>query len=267
MKRSSFALASIFAGLALAATAGMAEAFTFKTNYTVNNSLSGDNQWRGDILLNSVEYGGNTYSDFAFVNSVNILQNDNWTSGNTGAASADKGKFATMGLSQERLTNAGAVTALGNNNLSSIIDTEDKGAFSMNIFFNQGVRDILIWERGINSAMDIQAIDASGNAIGNLLNLTKSNFSNAGYRLGTLEIGNSIQNVGSVGVTLAQLGVTDNTIAGLRVSAKSSYNGPDWKIVGVAAEKPTTNTPEPFSMIGGAIALGGAALMKRRAAK
>lgn len=267
MKRSSFALASIFAGLALAATAGMAEAFTFKTNYTVNNSLSGDNQWRGDILLNSVQYGGNTYSDFAFVNNVNILQNDNWTSGNTGAASADKGKFATTGLSQERLTNAGAVTALGNNNLSSIIDTEDSGKFSMNIFFDKEVRDILIWERGINSSMDIQAIDASGNAIGNLLNLTKNSFSNAGYQLGTLEIGNSIQNVGSVGVTLAQLGVTNNAIVGLRVSAQSNYNGPDWKIAGVAAEKPTTNTPEPFSMIGGAIALGGAALMKRRAAK
>lgn len=267
MKRSTFAFASILAGLAVAATAGIAEAFTFKTNYSLDSNLSGDNQWRGDILLNSVEYGGNTYSDFAFVNSVNILHNDNWTGGNTGAASADKGKFANDGLSQERLTNAGAATALGNNNLSSIIDGEDSGAFSMNLFFDKGVQDILVWERGRNSAMDIQAIDASGNAIGNLLHLAKSSFTGAGYQLGTMEIGNGIQNVGSVGVTLAQLGVTDNAIFGLRVSAQKGYNGPDWKIAGVAAQKPTTNTPEPFSMIGGAIALGGAALMKRRAAK
>lgn len=267
MKRPSVVLATLIAGLAVTATAGIAEAFTFKTNYSLDSTLSGNNQWRGDILLNSVEYGGNTYSDFALVNSVNILQNDNWTGGNSGAASADQGKFVTNGLSQERLTNAGAVTALGNNNLGSIIDGEDRGAFSMNLFFDKGVQDILVWERGLNSAMDIQAIDVSGNAIGNLLHLAQGNFANAGYRLGTKEIGNNIQSVGSVGVTLAQLGVTDSAIFGLRVSAKKSYNGPDWKIVGVAAEKPTTNTPEPFSMIGGAIALGGAALMKRRAAK
>ncbi|TVQ62413.1 MAG: PEP-CTERM sorting domain-containing protein [Spirulina sp. DLM2.Bin59] len=266
MKRFTFVLSSVLAGFAIAATAGVAEAFTFKTNYSLDANLSGDDQWRGNILLDSVKYNDEVHNDFRFVNRVDILHNDLWTGGNTGAASADMGRHATIGLSQEKLTNAGAVGALGNNNLSSIIDGEDRGAFSMNIFFEQAVQNILVWERGMNSGMDIQAIDVNGNAIGNLLHIARNNgWSDAGFRMGTMEIGNNVQNVGSRGVTWTDLGLSNAAIAGVRVSAQgnATYNGPDWKIVGVE----TATTPEPFSIIGGAIALGGAALMKRRAAK
>lgn len=269
MKRSSVALAALMSGFALAANPGSAEAFSFTTNYSLDSNLSGDDQWRGDILLDSVEYGGNTYSDFAFVNNVNILHNDQWTGGNTGAASADMGRYATIGRIEEDLSNEGAVEALGNNNLSSIIDGEDRGAFSMNIFFDKGFQDVLVWERGINSAMDIQAINADGDLIGNLFHISKSGWTDAGFRMGTTEIGNNIQRVGSRGISLADFGLTDiyDSIVGLRVSAEgtSTYNGPDWKIVGVA--NPSTSTPEPFSIMGVAIALGGAGLMKRRTAQ
>lgn len=260
-------LAVLFASAAIALGASTAEAFTFTSNYTASHS--GSNQWKGNLMLDSVTYGGQTYSDFSLVNRANIISNDLWTGGNTGAASADLGDLATVGLKSERASNSDIAQALGNRNLSSIIDTEDRGNFAIDLFFDKAVQDILIWERGRNSAMDVQALDAKGNVVGKLLALGKSNtggWSRAGFSLDTREIG-SAQEVGSIGVSLTDFGVSNSAIYGLRVISRgSAYNGPDWKVMGTAA-KPVTNTPEPFSMVGGAIALGGAALMKRRAAK
>ncbi len=248
--RSTTLFATVAAGTLLT-LASAAQAFTFKTNYTLDPALSGDNVWRGDILLQSVEYGGQVYSDFAFVNGANIIHNDPWTGGNTGAASADKGHHATIGISQEFLTNEGAVAALGNSNLSSIIDGEDRGSFIIDIFFDKAVQDVLVWERGINSAMDLHAIDAQGNLIGSVFHISKTDWAKAGFKMGTLEIGSSIQDVGSRGVSLADFGLTEGLIYGLRVSAQGTaiYNGPDWKIVGVAGQEPEA-VPEPAAMLG-----------------
>lgn len=263
----SISLATMIAGVAIAFGANAAQAFTFTTNYTASHS--GSNAWKGNLMLDSVSYGGQTYNDFSLVNRANIVSNDLWTGGNTGAASADLGDLATVGLKSERASNSDIAQALGNQNLSSIIDTEDRGNFAIDLFFDKGVQDILIWERGKNSAMDVQAIDASGNLVGNLLALGKSNtggWGDAGFKLDTQEIGRA-QSVASIGVSLTDFGVNDSAIYGLRVISRGrSYNGPDWKVMGTAA-KPTASTPEPFSMVGGAIALGGAALMKRRAQK
>ena len=231
-----------------------AQAFTFKTNYTEDA-----NQSQGDIYLNSVEFGGQVRADFALVNKVKILQNDLWTGGNTGAASADKTDFATMGITQEKLTNAGAVEALGNRYLSSIIDTEEKGKFSMDIFFDKPVDNILAWERmnANNSLMDVIALDSVGNVIGNLLTLGQGAFgwTEAGYSLNTTEI-DDIQKVGSVGLSLADLGVGGKSIAGLRVSSKgASYLGPDWKIVGTQAAVPEPATVLGLGLVGAALAV------------
>ncbi|MCT7974985.1 exosortase-dependent surface protein XDP2 [Laspinema olomoucense] len=229
--------------------AASAQAFSFTTNFT--KDLIGPNEARGDIWLNSVEFGGTTVSNFGLVDRVNILHNDLWTGGNSGAGSADRGDLAE-GLVQELLIEEGAVTALGNLNLNNIIDVEDRGSFSMNVWFDQAVDNLFFWERGRNSAMRIQAIDDVGNSIGNLLTINSRNWNPAGFGLNTVEI-EGTQPVGSLGVSLADLGLS-SAIAGVRVSAEgtSLFNGPDWKVVGSAA-----SVPEPGTVMGlGAIASG-----------
>lgn len=243
--------------------AGRAEAFSFTTNYTLDDSLLGNDRSRGDILLESVTYGGQTFSAFSLVNAVDILQNDLWTGGNTGAGSADRGRFANDGIIQEALTADGAVAALGNLNLSSIVDGEDRGAFTLNLFFDRAAQDMLVWERGINSALSLQAIDQSGNLLGNSFTITKDRWENAGYRLGTTEIGNNIQNVGSWGISAADFGLGDGLIHGVQVSAQGTalYNGPDFKIVGTAAQ----SVPEPSLVLGfGTLFLMGLAGRRRQ---
>jgi hypothetical protein len=248
---------SVCLGLILSSMglASSAQAFSFTTNYTAQ--FSGSNAAKGNILLNSVEFGGTTVNNFGLVNRVNILHNDLWTGGNTGAASADRGDLAT-GLSQEQLTNDGAVQALGNTNLNNIIDGEDRGAFSMNVWFNQRVDNLFFWERGLNSAMNIQAIDKYGNSIGNLLTLDSRRWNDAGFAIDTLEISGA-QRVGSLGVSLADLGLS-SAIAGVRVSAlgTSFFNGPDWKVVGSAS------IPEPGMVIGLMAIAGGMVTSRRR---
>ncbi|HEY9863090.1 MAG TPA: exosortase-dependent surface protein XDP2 [Candidatus Obscuribacterales bacterium] len=231
-----------------------AQAFTFKTNYT------GDaNKAKGDIYLDSVEFGGQVRTDLSLVNQVNILRNDVWRGGDTGAASADKADLGTVGLVEENLSNAGAVQALGNRYLSSIIDTEEYGKFSMDLFFDKPVDNILAWERmnEQTSLMDIIALDAGGNTIGNLLTLGQGAFgwTEAGYSLDTQEITNT-QKVGSVGVSLADLGVGGTSIAGLRVSSKGAgYFGPDWKIMGTQAAVPEPATVLGLGLVGAALAM------------
>jgi hypothetical protein len=247
----------LIAGSFLAVSAP-AQAFNFTTNYELNSSLSGNNRWRGDILLESVEFGNTTITDFAVVSGANIVFNDLWTGGNTGAASADLGDLATVGLSQEAVDNNGVVAALGNLYLSSIIDTEDSGKFTIDLSFNKAVDNLFFWERGKNSQLDIQALDAGGNLIGNLFSLgNSSTWQNAGYSLDTREISGA-QEVGSKGVTLADLGVA-GPISRLRVTSQRSFNGPDWKVVGSAV-----SVPEPATLAGLGLVAGSLAASRRR---
>ncbi len=228
--------------------ASSAQAFSFTTNYTAD--LLGPDAPKGNIWLNSVTYGDTTVSNFGLVNRANILENDLWTGGNSGAASADRGDSA-YGLVQELLTDQGAAMALGNTNLNNIIDGEDSGTFSMNVWFDKAVDNLFFWERGRNSKMEIQAVDKLGKSIGNLLTIDSSKWNYAGFDIDTMEIGGA-QKVGSLGVSLADLGLS-SAIAGVRVSANgASFNGPDWKVVGSAA-----SVPEPGMVMGlGAIASG-----------
>ena len=229
-----------------------AHAFSFHTNYT--QSLTGKNAVKGDIFLDSVVLeSGKVISDFTLVNSARIVSNDIYTGGNSGAASADIGDKATTGLRQEALTNEGAKTVMNNLNLNNIIDTEDKGSFILDLQFEQAVDNIFLFERGMNSRMDVQALDANGNTIGNLLQLSKSkNWDYAGFDINTKEIGGA-QKVGSIGISLMDLGVTTNTISALRVSSEGrAYNGPDFKVLGSVAQ-----VPEPSTLLGlGAVVAG-----------
>ena len=256
--------AGLVAGSAIALSAP-AHAFSFQTNYT--SALTGNNAPKGDIFLNSVTLdSGKIISDFTMVTSANILSNDIYTGGDSGAASADIGDLATTGLRQEDLTNAGAAAVLSNLNLNNIIDTEDSGSFILDLNFAKAVDNIFIWERGMNSRLDIQALDASGNVIGNKVALSNSkDWDYAGFNIDTKEIG-SAQKVGSIGVSLADLGISNAFISSLRVTSNGkAYNGPDFKVMGSVAAAAPQDVPEPSALIGlGAVVAGAFATRHRK---
>jgi hypothetical protein len=226
-----------------------AQAFTFKTNF----SESVTNASKKDILLNSVEINGKTNSNFSLVKNVNIIQNDLWTGGNTGGASSDRGDKAS-GIAKEAATGSDLAASLGNLNLNNIVDTEDKGRFTLNLLFGKSVDNFLFFERGMNSKLDVQALDQSGNLIGSSIKLDSSTWQEAGYQIDTTEIIGS-QKVGSLGVSLFDLGLDKSikSISGLRLISKSSYNGPDFKVVGVAVPEPTTVLG--LGLVGAALAM------------
>lgn len=225
-----------------------AHAISFTTTYEA--ALTGADEAKGDILLKSVEYDGETFSDFVFVNQATVVSNDIWTGGSdTGGASADKGDLATVGISEENLTNEQVVEALGNPYLSSILDVEEAGQFAIDLFFTEAADHVLLWERGGNSRVDVQAVDLEGNLVGNLLSLNSADWDFAGYRLDTLEI-DEAQAVSSLGLSLAEFGTTETAIAGIRlISRGEDYNGPDLKVIGIAADDPES-VPEPTALLG-----------------
>jgi len=257
-----FAVASLLASSLLVASSAPALAFSFTTN--LSNDTDRTNP-KGDMWLESITYSDDTeFDNFSYVNRVEVLHNDVHTRRNEGAASADRGDTTTTGIRFEHIHNDNAdnlTTNLNNNNLNNIVDGEDRGSFRMNFFFDSLVDKVFVWERGMNSRLGIQAIDQQGSLLGNFLKLDSSNFDRAGFRINTMEIGGA-QHVGSLGVNLADLGVVD-AIAGIQVSADSSYNGPDFKVVGANTEA----VPEPATMLATGLAAGGFALARRRKAQ
>ncbi|WRH67333.1 MAG: exosortase-dependent surface protein XDP2 [Planktothrix sp. GU0601_MAG3] len=230
--------------------AASAQAFTFKTNYTTSDT----SKWKSDISLSSVEIGSKTYSNFSLVEDVNIIQNDLWKGGNTGAASSDKGDNAS-GVQVENPTGSNLAASLGNLNLSNIVDTEDGGKFTLDLFFGKPVDNFLFFERGKNSQLRVQALDTSGNLIGNSIKLYSSEWQDAGYSLDTTEIGGA-QKVGSLGVSLFDLGLADaKSFGGLRLISKSDYVGPDFKVVGLNVAVPEPTTVLGLGLVGAALAM------------
>lgn len=253
-----------------------ASGFNFVSNVTQANGAA------GDITLNSITQGSKTIDakDLSYVKAVDIIYNtkidpSQGTSGtpgasnnNTGAASTDKGDKATSPLLNGSPLNPSGVkdptgaemaAYLGNNNLNNIIDTEDSGKFTLNVWFTKAVASILLWERGMNSRISVQAINSTGQVIGNLLKLDSSTWQYAGYDIDTTEIGGA-QKVGSIGISLADLGLTD-AIAGIQLSTDGSKgdNGPDFKVAGEAA-----SVPEPLTMGGLALGVSGMIAARRR---
>lgn len=251
---SQLAVTTGIASVSLFTLVGSAQAFSFTTNFEGSSA-------QGDILLKSVVLDTNeVVSQFSYIQSANIVANDPFTGGNTGAASADKGDNATTGVNEEDASEADIALNLSTNNLNNIIDTEDEGSFQIDLFFEKTIDNLLIWERGMNSKLGVQALDAAGNLIGNKLVLDSQNWNYAGFDIDTLEIG-SAQKVGSLGVNIASdLGVT-GPVSSLRFFSESGFNGPDWKFVGTDATR-SEDVPEPGLVLGLGL-VGGAALLKR----
>lgn len=249
---------SVSASLALGSLLLMtstAKAASFTTNFTPNSPDP-----KADIWLQSITQNGKTFSNFSLVESA-ILRS---AQTRLGPASTDRGDNASSPSNpNEKPTNQQIAEFLGNRNLNNVIDTEDDGGFNLDIFFdkhirvdNTGLDNLFFWERGRNSDLQIQALDAAGNVIGNALTLFRADQGQGGFRIDTTEIGGS-QAVGTWGVNLAQLGVTE--LKGLKLISNASFSGPDFKVV-------ARTTPEPGAMLGlGTVAT--LAFLRRRGKK
>ena len=266
----------LVAAASLAIIAAPADAFTFTTNFEGEDP-------KGDIWLQSIELeDGTIIEEFSFISSARIVANDEYTGGNSGAASADIGDNATTGIKVEDAAPEDLVENLNNNNLNNIIDTEDRGAFQLDFFFDGDIDNLLVWERGRNSALAVQALDVNGELVGDRVvvdfrQLNGGDYS-AGYSIDTQEIGGS-QPVGAFGLTMADLlgpDLTATAIDGFRFfSDGSSFNGPDWKIAGTKADREggpeviilpnedPTEVPEPGTILG-LMAIGGVIAASRR---
>ena len=90
--------------------------------------------------------------------------------------------------------------------------------------------------------------------------LNSKNWDYAGYSIDTQESA-SAQKVGSIGVSLADLGLTNSYVSALRVSSHGkAYNGPDFKVMGSVAE-----VSEPSALLGlGTVAVGAIVTRRKR---
>ena len=278
------ATAGLVIGTLLAASSS-AQAASFTSNVSQNTDPT------QDILLKSITQkhaSGRdaTFSNFSYVNRVDMtstiterngtttqLRNEARVAGvaNSGAASTDRGRNATSPMAtNEDPTGAEAAAFLGNNNLNNIIDTEDTGNFVMNLFFDKmitqdasGLDNLFFWERGMNSSMMVEAIDAAGRVIGKVVNMnqTKRAENAAGFAISTTEIGRSVQQVGSWGLKVSDFGVT--SLAGIRVKTDKWSSGPDFKVIARGGEFSSTSVPEPGTLLALGI-VGGLAFLQRR---
>jgi hypothetical protein len=221
-----------------------------------------------DVMLQSYQSGGQTFNNFILVNNAQTIFTSPENPAQphktlTGTLSVDKGLRASGVGPFENPTDAEITANLSNLNLNNVMDVEEDGRFGLNTTFSRAVKDnhagadsaaeLLIFERGRNSDLNVQALDANGNPIGNELTLLRngrpgSNQVDAGFQIHTSETGQ--QHVGLWAIDLDQLGVT--SLSGLRVGTPRDsglFNGPDFKIIGVdtGTTGPGTvqNAPEP----------------------
>ncbi len=201
-----------------------------------------------DIFLQSVSHGGSIISDFSLVTGAELIVNGT----SLGPSSTDLGDNATSPNSAgatEMPSGAQVVDFLGNLNLNNIIDTEDYGISTFELAFDGPVNTFYLFERGINSAFTVEALDADGAVIDNF-RISQELWENAGYSIDTTEIG-AAQQVGSYGLSL------DQSVNQVRIISNGiADNGPDYKIV-------AAQVPEPGSMAALAL-VGGAALVAKR---
>lgn len=254
----------------LVLTAGVAASFLFVSSNNANAAsftsvASTDDTPGGDFLLDSVVLQGGTIidsSEILYAKDVTIVSNDPFDPlvENSGAASADIGITATPGVVAEDPSDADLLANLGNNNLNNIVDTEETGSFVIDVDFDETIKSLFVWERGGNSTIGLQALDAGGNPIGTAQELFSGDWDYAGFDIETTEIDEfGPQAVNSAVFKVSNLFGTSEDISKIRVFSNGpAFNGPDWKIAGTSVA-----VPEPATILG-LTALAGAFVATRR---
>jgi hypothetical protein len=239
MKRFTIKSAALLTStMAIALLSSVAPSYAFTPfNFTTNYSQSGSGSFdpTQDIGLDSVMFGSHTVSSFTYASSLESFGNNDTTTtledSSLGPFSSDRGDNAS-GINVENPTDSNLLTSLANNNLNNIIDGEDAAAGAgMKIFFNQPTNHLFFFERGGNSDLTVNLINADG-SLGADYILNRGDFRDAGFSIDTMEIFGA-QKVVSRGLRHSQ------NIFGVKLTAHAGSNGPDFKVVGANVPVPT----------------------------
>jgi hypothetical protein len=219
-----------------------------------SNLMGGVNftQWESGQLINNVGTYGWT----------DLITRDMNTGGNAFSANPDRADGSSA------MPNEGAGKGTlrdvfggfnGYKNMSWIIDGEDAGAYTLDLFYGAGkflnsdgdssTMELSVLERGGNSDFRVFGIFADGSLTSGIL-INRSQTARVGWTLDTLEIGGA-QQVHGVGISFDD---SWDGLVGIRIQTTSAFNGPDIVAVGSGVAVPT---PGSIALLGlGALAVG-----------
>jgi hypothetical protein len=225
-------------------------AFTFDSQVSTSGLFGGVNgiYGNGDVRLDSVSFGGNSYGQnrITTVAGASIVLDDGLDTTNGGGnLAAGRGINAVadtwVGEGPATVTpnSSDLYGALANYNLTSIVVTrENPGSAVLDVSFATPTDTFLFYERGFNSDLQVQALNADNRVIGSYT-ILRANYNPTGIIISTDNGAFQLQGqgLGSIGLQ------TDEAVSRLRLSSYRSdvlnYNGPDFKVLAVSA------VPEP----------------------
>jgi hypothetical protein len=235
--------------------------FAFTATVSTSGVYGGVNgiYGNGDVRLDGVGVGGSNYAQSAIqtVANTQIVLDDGLDAVNGGGnLAAGRGinsvadTWAGEGPATVTPTSADLQAALANYNLTSIVVTrENPGTAIVDVSFAAPTQDFLFFERGFNSDLQVQALNASGQVIGTYT-LLRANYTNTGITVSTDNGAFTLagQALGSIGLH------ADEAVDRLRLSSYQSdviqFNGPDYKLFALAP------VPEPSTWLTLAAGLG-----------
>lgn len=224
-------------------------------SFTTNFSTSGVFDPTKDVRLDSVVVNGNSISQFELVNNAQIISNDQNLIASVSGPNTPQDLLVGEGPQTDFPTDGDITASLGNLNLSSLVNTsEDSGTAVVDVFFDNPVSTLFLWERGGapgsggNSDLLVEALSGDGNTVLASYQILRTNYTDAGYSLiSTSGAGflTNEQGVGSIGLRLDGASTTR-----LRLSSTGPIdNGPDFKVVAEAVPE-ASSIPEPSSILG-----------------
>jgi hypothetical protein len=204
-----------------------------------SNLMNGSSftQWTDGRLVNNIGTYGWT----------DPISRDMNTAGNAISANPDRADNASLMPGEGSST--GTLRDVfgpfnGYKNMSWIIDGEDAGSYTMDLFYGAGkfinsdaddtTMEISVLERGGNSDFKVFGIYADGSLTSGIF-VNRNQTARVGWTLDTLEIG-SAQQVHGVGISFDD---SWDGLVGVRIQTTSRYNGPDIVAVGSVAAVPT----------------------------
>ncbi|MFK7948775.1 MAG: SdrD B-like domain-containing protein [Saprospiraceae bacterium] len=199
-------------------------------------SISSTNPSSSDVphVLNSITYGGTTYTDFILPDGFQSFYS---LTNNSGARFTENGVPGVFDYNSPTYDQDILVSAYQNRNLNAYQDLGsnnyadgDYYELSYNIpVLSTAGGFVAITERNGNNGQVIQALDAGGNVIGPTLTIQPSHYVDLGHNI--LYYGNT-QNVYMALYPIEDLAPLGSSIYGLRISfgASATTDGPDAKV-------------------------------------